>query len=259
MGFSTKVSIAFKSFGVANSFIAKHKLWAFIVIPGIINVALFYFSFNWFIDSVSGWITSLLELECGDGAFSWFCSSFNSISGFFAFFIRWILYFAFIGIYLYVYKNLILLIYSPVLAYLIELVEKKHKGINEPFKLEQFLKETVRGVILAIRGLLVEGLVIIVLFILAFIPIINLIQPVLMWLVSAYFLGVSMLDYTLERKGYNVRESINYSKKHKSLATGIGSVFQLVFLIPFVGWMIAPTYSVVAAYFAVEELDKMID
>jgi TRAP-type mannitol/chloroaromatic compound transport system permease small subunit len=55
----------------------------------------------------------------------------------------------------------------------------------------------------------------------------------------------------------NVRESIIYSKKHKSLATGIGSVFQLVFLIPFLGWMFAPTYSVVAAYFAVEELENI--
>jgi hypothetical protein len=41
------------------------------------------------------------------------------------------------------------------------------------------------------------------------------------------------------------------------LATGIGSVFQLVFLIPFLGWMFAPTYSVVAAYFAVEELENI--
>lgn len=259
MGLDKKLFIAFKSFGTANSFISKHKLWAFIIIPGLLNVALFYFSFHWFINNVSDWITNLFEMECADGSFSWLCITFTNLVGFLSFFIRWVLYFAFIGVYLYIYKNLILLIYSPVLAFLVELVERKDKGINEPFKLEQFLKETVRGIILAARGLLVEGLVVIVLFVLAFIPIINLVQPILMWLVSAYFLGVSMIDYTLERKGYNVRDSINYSKRHKSLATGIGSVFQLVFLIPFVGWMIAPAYSVVAAYFAVEELDKMID
>ena len=47
-----------------------------------------------------------------------------------------------------------------------------------------------------------------------------------------------------------------YSKQNKSLASSIGSVFQLVFLIPAIGWMVAPTYSAVAAYFAVDELDK---
>ena len=125
--------------------------------------------------------------------------------------------------------------------------------------MEQFIKETVRGVILAARGLMVEGVVVIVLFVSAFIPVVNLVQPILLWFVSAYFFGVSMVDYSLEKKGLNVSESIIYNKKHKSLATGIGSVFQLVFLIPFVGWMIAPTYSAIAAYFAVEELEKIID
>jgi CysZ protein len=166
------------------------------------------------------------------------------------------LYAALIGVYLFIYKSIILLLYSPVLAYLIEVVEKKHKEIDTPFKLEQFLKDTVRGIVLATRGILLEGLIIIALFILAFVPIINIIQPILMWLVSSYFLGVSMLDYALERKGLNVKESIIYSKQNKSLASSIGSVFQLVFLIPAIGWMVAPTYSAVAAYFAVDELDK---
>ena len=66
-----------------------------------------------------------------------------------------------------------------------------------------------------------------------------------------------MHDYTLEKRGMNVKESINYTKKNKSLAAGIGSVFQLIFLIPFLGWMIAPTYSVIAAYFAVDELGNV--
>lgn len=259
MGIGKKISIAFKSFGTAHSFIGEHKLWKFIVIPGLLNVAIFYLSFSWFLSNVSDWVTSFLEFDCGDGSFSWICTSLSAITGLLSFFIRWILYGTFIGFYLYLYKNFILFIYSPVLAYLVEIVERKHKGIKEPFKLEQFLKETVRGIILAARGLLVEGLVVVVLFILAFIPIVNMVQPILLWLVSAYFLGVSMIDYSLERKGLNVSDSIIYNKRHKSLATGIGSVFQLVFLIPFVGWMIAPTYSVVAAYFAVEGLEKMID
>ena len=257
MNASKKIGIAFRSFGSANRFIKKHKLWHFVYIPGILNIFLFYFSFNWFVDSVANWVTGIFNLDCEGDSYVWLCNGIVSIAGFLEFFIRWFLYIAFIGLYLIVYKSILLIIYSPVLAYLVEIVEKKHKGIDEPFKMQQFIKDTVRGIVLAIRGLFVEGLAVLALFIMAFIPILNIIQPVLLWLVSAYFLGVSMLDYTLEKKGMNVRESIIFSKKHKSLAIGIGSVFQLVFLVPFIGWMFAPTYSVVAAYFAVEELENI--
>jgi hypothetical protein len=41
------------------------------------------------------------------------------------------------------------------------------------------------------------------------------------------------------------------------MATGIGTIFQLMYFIPIVGWMFAPTYSAVAAYFAVEELERI--
>jgi len=258
MGVPSKLSVAFSSFRTAHQFIKTHRLWKYIIFPGLINIFLFYFSFNWFLDRVSDWVAGLIHIDCSDSnLWDWLCTIISFISGFLEFFVRYILYVSFIGLYLLVYKNVILIIYSPVLAYLIEVVEKKHKGIEVPFKLEQFIKDTVRGVILAGRGLLVESVVLLVLFIFLFIPIINLIQPILMWLVSAYFLGVSMIDYTLERKGYNIKKSIVYSKKHKSLAGGIGIVFQLIFMLPFFGWMIAPTYSAVAAYFAVDKLERL--
>ena len=259
MTFFEKIRLGFKSFSKAHQFIKQHRLWHFVYIPGIINAILFFLFINWVTSSITEWIDGVFSFDCDDGGvLGWFCSIFSFLTGFLEYFIRWMLYAALIGVYLFIYKSIILLLYSPVLAYLIEVVEKKHKGIDTPFKLEQFLKDTVRGIVLATRGILLEGLIIIIiaLFILAFVPIINIIQPILMWLVSSYFLGVSMLDYALERKGLNVKESIIYSKQNKSLASSIGSVFQLVFLIPAIGWMVAPTYSAVAAYFAVDELDK---
>ena len=257
MTISQKIGIAFRSFGRANNFIKKHNLWHFVYLPGILNIVLFYFSFNWFIGSVASWVTGIFDLDCESEHFRWLCYSISTIASLLEFFVKWFLYVAFIGLYLSVYKSVLLIMYSPVLAYLVELVEKKHKGIDEPFRMEQFIKDTVRGIVLAIRGLFAEGLAVLFLFIMAFVPIINIVQPVLLWLVGAYFLGVSMLDYTLEKKGMNVSDSIKYSKKNKSLVIGIGTVFQLVFFIPFLGWMFAPSYSVVAAYFAVEELENI--
>ncbi|MDC1189087.1 EI24 domain-containing protein [Flavobacteriales bacterium] len=256
MTFFEKLRLGFKSFSKAHQFIKQHRLWHFVYIPGVVNAIFFLLFINWVTSSITEWVDGIFSFDCDDSFLGWFCSIFSFVTNFLEYFIRLMLYTALIGVYLFIYKSIILLLYSPVLAYLIEVVDKKHKGIDTPFKLEQFLKDSVRGIVLATRGILLEGLIIIALIIMAFVPIINIIQPILMWLVSSYFLGVSMIDYALERKGLNVKESIIYSKQNKSLASSIGSVFQLVFFIPAIGWMLAPTYSAIAAYFAVDELDK---
>lgn len=250
-----KVSLGFSSFATAHRFIKKHKLWHFVLLPGLLNIFVFYFSLTWFSSFVVHWVASIFETECGVGYLGSICNWFADYSGIFKWILSKLFYIIFLGVYLYVYKSFILVIYSPVLAYLIEVIDKLHKGNEVPFNLQQFIKDTVRGVMLALRALIFEGLFILLLILLAFIPVVNLIQPILMWLVGAYFLGTSMMDYSLERKGYSVKDSVQYNKSNKSLAFGLGSVFQLLFLIPFVGWMIAPTYSAVAAYFAVDKLE----
>lgn len=256
MGISQNMGVTFRAFKSANRFVKKNKLWHFVYIPGILNIILFYFSFDWFVDSVAIWVKELLNLNCKNTYLPWLCVAFTGTYGLIEFFFKWFLYVAFIGLYLSVYKSILLIIYSPVLAYLIDILHQKYTGCDEPFRMEQFIKDTVRGIVLAIRGLFTEGLAVLVLFLIAFLPIINVIQPILLWFVSAYFLGVSMMDYTLEKKGMNVRESVKYSRNNKSLIMGIGSVFQFIFLIPFLGWMFAPPYSAIAAYFAVEELEN---
>jgi CysZ protein len=209
--------------------------------------------------SVGGWVDALFEWQCvdEDSSVYWLCETFSlALSGVKLLF-GWLIKSVFIMVYLAIYKNIILFLYSPVIAYLVEVVEQKDKGIEAPFIMEQFIKDTVRGIVIALRNLLLEGACVIALLVMAVVPVVNLFQPILLWLVSAYFLGFSMMDYSLERKRLNARSSVDYIKKHKSLATGIGAVFQLMYLVPFVGWMFAPTYSAVAAYFAVEELEKM--
>ena len=84
------------------------------------------------------------------------------------------------------------------------------------------------------------------------------------WFCSIFSFVTNFLEYFIRLMLYTaligvylfIYKSIIYSKQNKSLASSIGSVFQLVFFIPAIGWMLAPTYSAIAAYFAVDELDK---
>lgn len=258
MSFSNKYGMVLNSFKKAHQFIAEHKLWHFVFIPGILNVVLFLTFFIWLMNNVDGWIEFLFEWDCQDGTgwTNWFCELFSASLGVLKYAFGWLVKCVMIMLYLSIYKHLILIVYSPVIAYLVELVDQKNKGVEAAFSMEQFLKDTVRGIRIAVRNILLEGICVVVILAMTFIPLVNLLQPIMLWLVSAYFLGFSMMDYSLERKRLDTRNSIDFIKKNKSSAVGIGTVFQLMFLVPFIGWMFAPTYSAIAAYFTIEELEE---
>ena len=66
-------------------------------------------------------------------------------------------------------------------------------------------------------------------------------------MVECYYFGFSMLDYSSERNKLSVSQSIDFIGRHKGLALGNGLIFYLMHMIPLVGWVLAPSYAVVAA------------
>jgi CysZ protein len=56
-----------------------------------------------------------------------------------------------------------------------------------------------------------------------------------------------MVDYSLERKKMSASQSRLFISNHKGLAIGNGMVFYIFHIIPIVGWVLAPSYAVVAA------------
>ena len=56
-----------------------------------------------------------------------------------------------------------------------------------------------------------------------------------------------MLDYSSERNNLSAMQSIQFIGRHKGLAIGNGFVFYLMHLVPIIGWLLAPSYAVIAA------------
>jgi CysZ protein len=139
---------------------------------------------------------------------------------------------------------------SPLLALLSERVENILTAKNYPFRFNHFISDVLRGILLALRNLFLEVLLFIVVSILSFIPVVNLICPFLSFYISGYFYGFSMLDYSNERKRFTIKRSIHFIRMQRGVAFGNGAVFYLMLMIPFVGWLIAPAYSVTAAAIA---------
>jgi len=145
------------------------------------------------------------------------------------------------------FKYLFLVIGSPVFAYLSEKTESIIQGKETPFNFSQMLKDMVRGIRLALRNCLWQTVYTVSILILSFIPIVGWITPVISGLVECYYYGFSMLDYSCERHKLSPSESIAFIGKRRGLAMGNGLVFYLMHFIPFLGWVLAPSYAVVAA------------
>lgn len=157
--------------------------------------------------------------------------------------VRLILIFFYFSLFKYVF----LIIGSPVFAYLSERTEAIIEGKEFPFSFSQLLKDMARGIKLALRNTLWQAVYTISILILSFFPVVGWVTPVIMLFIECYYYGFSMLDYSSERHKLSASESIEYITRHKGLAIGNGMMFYLMHLIPFVGWLLAPAYAVVAA------------
>ena len=80
-----------------------------------------------------------------------------------------------------------------------------------------------------------------------------LISPPLILFINAYYGGFGLIDFTLERKRFSIKESFKFNQTHRGMTTGVGLGFVLLLMLPVIGWMMAPGYGTVAATLAAIE------
>ncbi len=239
-----EIIISIQSFADAHKFINRHKLWKWILVPGVIYCILFVIGIYLF-GKTSIQATEYVLLKTGLKA--WLESMQESwlnwlviVGQFFIIIILFLFYFS-------LFKFLFLIIGSPLFAYLSERTESILEGKEFPFSFSQFLKDIVRGIRIALRNLLWQTVYVLTILLFSLIPIIGWVAPLIALLTECYYFGFSMLDYSSERNKLSTSQSIAFIGKHKGLAIGNGLVFYMMHLIPFLGWLLAPSYAVVAA------------
>lgn len=145
------------------------------------------------------------------------------------------------------FKFLFLVVGSPVFAYLSEKTENIIEGNEYPFSMKQLMSDIWRAIRLALRNTLWQTVYLISILLLSLIPVAGWISPLIAFLVECYYYGFSMLDYSTERHKLSPSQSIAFISNRKGLAIGNGMVFFLMHLVPFIGWVLAPAYAVIAA------------
>ncbi len=236
--------IAIQAFFQAHRFIKKHKLWKWILIPGIIYTTLFIISMIIFSQTSSDFI-QWMALKTGLNA--WLQKMNSSFLGLLFIMGHLLLWLILMLFYFSLFKYIFLIVGSPLFAYLSERTEAIIEGKNFPFSYSQFWKDIKRGIRIAARNSLWQTVYTLSILLLSLIPLAGWLTPILGVLVECYYYGFSMLDYSMERHKKTPAESIFFIGTHKGLAVGNGLVFYMMHLVPVLGWILAPAYSVVAA------------
>ena len=246
-----EIIIAIQSYSEAHDFIRKHRLWKWIIIPGILYMLLFvvgmYFFWQSSNDAVT-WISQTIGLE------NWLQSQRNDWLSFLFLMAGLILRIVLVFFYFSLFKYIFLIIGSPVFAYLSEKTESILEGKDFPFDMKQLMKDILRGIRLALRNTLWQTVYVVSLILLSLVPVVGWITPVIVLFVECYYYGFSMLDYSLERHKLSYAQSIVYIGRHRGLAIGNGLIFYLLHGFVVIGWILAPAYAVVAATLSLHKI-----
>lgn len=239
-----EIIISIQAYFQTHRFIIKHKLWKWIFIPGLIYTLLFCAGIYLFLKSSNSAIEFMLLKS---GLKEWMDKMQNSWLSFLLIFGQIVLQLVSLLFYFSLFKYIFLIIGSPVFAYLSEKTESIMEGKEFPFSFKQLAKDIARGIKLAFRNMLWQTVYTISILILSLIPLVGWIMPLIALLVECYYLGFSMLDYSCERNKLSTTQSIAFIGRHKGLAIGNGIVFYAMHFVPVLGWLLAPSYAVIAA------------
>lgn len=234
---------------------------------------LFFVAGSWVTSFLADWIKNLImELLQGwwtpDNELGFFSSDFlsniTSALGWMGSIFSWllsVLLMATIG------GSIILVVMSPLLSHVADKAWVM-SGRPEPRDTALDIARSIgRGILVALRCLLIQFVCIIALFIMGLIPVVGVVVPLLTFLVSSFFYGQTFIDYAVERseieqkalvpqgsnlpqKDVGTSQCPNFSKftpkrkgdfafRHLGLVTGLGLPFALAMLIPFIGRYIA--------------------
>ncbi len=238
-------TLVFNAFFNSFEIIRRAKLKKFYFIPGFISIGLFL---------IFIWLSNLLSLNISTSLENIF--KLQHYHSFIFIFIRILIWICSVFLYYLVYKSILIIVLSPILSYMSEKVENYLTGVTFNFTMRDNFNFILRGINIGIKSFFKQILGTILILLLSFIFPINLIIPILIFLIQSYFTGFSFMDYTLERHDLTPEESLNFLKKYRVEATLCGGIFTFLFFIPILGIFLAPITTCIATTSITLELLK---
>jgi CysZ protein len=156
------------------------------------------------------------------------------------------------------YEFTVITLFSPIMALLSERCDNILTGRDYEFTLERFIKELLRTIGILATGFIFSSIVMGLWFLVAWIGNLSVISPYILFVLKAFFIGFNFVDYSFERNMISIGKSWRFGISKPIVMLAFGTVFSLIFSIPFFGVMFAPfiTTIVATAYFVHEKQFK---
>jgi len=230
--------LGLKSYGRAWRLARTARLWPLLILPGLISLLYFpaiaYLTWR-FGGRLTGyvwdhWLPAFLKQPY----LEWIITAALWLLG---------LYLGFI-----LFRNVIMILYSPVLGFLSGKTEEKAQPESpRPDLKKGILSGAVRGITMSLVSLFLEVGCFVFCVLLLLVPVIGQIAMVVVLPAAQMFLaGHGFMDPPLERRKVSVKESFRFVWQHRGRTLGCGCGFVLLSLIPVIGWFLAPTLGIVA-------------
>ncbi len=203
----TEIKIAILSYPKAFHLITKFKLIKYVV--ALVLLILIFVLPILMIDGMASFISAFIPYFNGEKYTEIGVSFLASISGFF-----------------------LLIFLTPIFSIVSEEVHNKLTGKKNPFSIKQLVQNILRGIKITGRNLLYEYVAIVFVIVgLNFFSenwLFSVLSRLLIFMITSYFYGFSIMDYALENKQLNYKESIKYVRTHAGYAIGLGAVYYFV-------------------------------
>lgn len=240
---------ALERFPAAFVFIFANRLAWYFIFPALLHILLLYLSI-YSSSELARMLQQSLADKIGGDAEGW-GSMLSWIAGGMIWLVLKLLFFI---VFAYLGGYIVLIIMSPVLAFLSERTEVILTGVRRESDMYDMAADAMRGILLSLRNMLAELAILVAVFcvsiLLGWIPIVGwllaIAGQVYLLGVAAYFYGFSFVYYTTERRHLALRSSVLLARANKSDLVGTGLPFALCLLIPFVGGFVASFAAIVS-------------
>lgn len=222
MNFIKDFWLGLRAYASAVGYIKKHRLYWYIPIPAVLMLIIYSIGSN-----IAEWQSSWdPELGCTT------CSNMNET----VWFLLKLLISITVGLILMKFaKYIVVIVLSPMLSILSQIVERQVTGNKYPFSLRQTIHDVKRGVRIALRNVMWEYVFFLVILIVSLFgwdspeksPIFYA-----TYIIGFFYYGFSFIDYINERRRLDIDQSIHFMRNHRGLAISIGFIYSVLILVP---------------------------
>lgn len=244
MKFFKHLLLGYQAYGKAAKFIVANNLWWYFTMPLLLSIGVFYLGV--YMNSLQFDVLNFKNL-----------SHYDTINGLIWMVLKALFYTSLGFMWMKFTKYFVVILLSPILATLSQKTEEILTENTYPFSIPQTIRDIKRGVQIALRNIFWEYFIFFVIFIVAQFfggEVKSVILLSLPLVFGFYFYGFGFMDYINERRRLNIEQSIYFLRNHRGIAVAIGSVYSLLFMVPYVGVVIAPIWACVAATLVMHEL-----